>query len=91
VVKVDKVNEWYDELSWSRDGKKIAYSSKGSIWVVSLDGGEPEEIKTGLDAKATHLSWSPDGEKIAFTASKGGDTELWLMENFLPTVEGNER
>jgi Tol biopolymer transport system component len=91
VVKVDKVNEWRDELSWSPDGKKIAYSSKGSIWVVSLDGGEPEEIKTGLDAKATHLSWSPDGEKIAFTAIKGGDTELWLMENFLPTGEGNER
>jgi len=91
VVKVDKVNEWYDELSWSRDGKKIAYSSKGSIWVVSLDGGEPEEIKTGLDAKATHLSWSPDGEKIAFTAIKGGDTELWLMENFLPTVVSQDK
>ncbi|MHC4171690.1 MAG: tetratricopeptide repeat protein [Planctomycetota bacterium] len=84
VVKVDKVNEWWDELAWSRDGKKIAYSSKGSIWVVSLDGGEPEEMKTGLDAKVTHISWSPDGKKIAFTASKGGDIELWLMENFLP-------
>jgi len=84
VVKVEEVNEW-GEMAWSRDGKKIAYSSKGRIWVVSLDGGEPEEIKTGLDAKASHISWSPDGEKIAFTAMGGGDTELWLMENFLPT------
>ena len=87
VVEVDKVNEWWDELAWSRDGKKIAYSSKGSIWVVSLDGGEPEKIKTGLDARVTHISWSPDGKKIAFTASKGGDIELWLMEDFLP-VQG---
>jgi Tol biopolymer transport system component len=86
VVKVNEVSGW-SEMDWSRDGKKLAYSSKGSIWVVSLDGGEPEEIKTGLDAKATHLSWSPDGKKIAFTASKGGDTELWLMENFLPAGE----
>jgi len=83
VTKVNEVSGW-SEMDWSRDGKKLAYSSKGSIWVVSLDGGEPEEIKTGLDARATHLSWSPDGEKIAFTASQGGDTELWLMENFLP-------
>jgi Tol biopolymer transport system component len=87
VVKVKEVNEW-GEMGWSSDGKKIAYSSKGRIWVVSLDGGEPEEIKTGLDAKASHISWSPRGEKIAFTASEGGDTELWLMENFLPEQMG---
>ena len=83
VAKVNEVSGW-SEMDWSRDGKKLAYSSKGSIWVVSLDGGEPEEIKTGLDAKANHISWSPHGEKIAFTASQGGDTELWVMEDFLP-------
>jgi len=83
VVKVEEVNEW-GEMAWSRDGKKLAYSSRGSIWAVSLDGGEPEEIKTGLDAKASHLSWSPDGKKLAFTAMAGGEKELWLMENFLP-------
>jgi len=46
--------------------------------------GEPEEIQTGLDARAGHVSWSPDGKKLAFTAIKGGEEELWLMENFLP-------
>lgn len=86
LAKGVEVSGW-SEMAWSPDGRKLAYSSKGNIWVVSLDGGEPEEIKTGLDARATHLSWSPDGEKIAFTASEGGDTELWVMENFLPTGE----
>ncbi len=83
VVKVEDVNS-HSELAWSPDGSKLAYSAKGSIWAVSLDGGEPEEIKTGLDAKANHLSWSPDGKKIAFSAAHGGDQELWLMEDFLP-------
>jgi Tol biopolymer transport system component len=73
-----------DELAWSPDGTKLVYSSKGSIWVVSPDGGEPEEIETGLDAKAGHVSWSPDGKKLAFTAMAGGEEELWLIENFLP-------
>jgi len=86
VVKVEDVSS-HSEVAWSPDGSKLVYSSKGSIWVVSLDEGEPEEIKTGLDAKAGHLSWSPDGKKIAFTAIKGGDAELWLMENFLPAGE----
>jgi len=83
VVKVEDVSS-HSELVWSPDGSKLVYSSKGSIWVVSSDGGEPKEIEIGLDAKAGHVSWSPDGKKIAFTACKGGDTELWLMENFLP-------
>jgi RNA polymerase sigma factor (sigma-70 family) len=84
VAKVERVYPYNSELDWSPDGKKLAYSSKGSIWAVSLDAGEPKEIRTGLDAKATDISWSPDGKKIAFTASKGGDVELWLMEDFLP-------
>jgi Tol biopolymer transport system component len=33
------------------------------------------------------LSWSPDGSRIAFTASKGGDPELWFMEDFLHLVK----
>lgn len=83
VVKVEDVSS-HSELAWSPDGRKLAYSSEGSIWAVSLDGGEPEEIKTELDAKASHISWSPDGKKIAFSAVHGGDQELWVMENFLP-------
>ncbi len=89
LTKVDEANRHY-ELSWSPDGKKLAYACRGSIgsiWVVSVDGGEPMEVKTGLDAEASKIAWSPDGKKIAFTAIKGGESELWLMENFLPLVK----
>jgi len=89
VVKIESISR-HNELSWSSDGKKIAYASKGSIWVVSKDGREPSEVKTGLDSMADKIDWSPDGKKIAFSASKGGDVELWLMEDFLPLVTGKK-
>jgi len=74
----------HDQLAWSPDGSKLVYSSKGSIWTVSSDGGEPAEIRTGLDAKAAHVSFSPDGRKLAFTAITDGEEDLYLIENFLP-------
>jgi Tol biopolymer transport system component len=40
-----------------------------------------------MSAEASKIGWSPDGKKIAFTHWKGGDHELWLMENFLPKLK----
>lgn len=71
-------------ITFSPDGKKILYTANKKIWIISLDGGEPVEIKTGLDTQPVNLTWAPDGEKIAFTIRKGGDIDLWLMEDFLP-------
>jgi len=72
-------------ITFSPCGKKNLYTAKRKIWTISLNGEEPVEIKTGLDIRpAGPLSWSPDGEKIAFTIRKGGEIELWMMENFLP-------
>ena len=80
----------HDDLSWSPDGTKIAYTSQGKIWVVSADGGKPEEVKTDVDAYAGTLDWSPDGRKIAFSGEIGSDIEFWFMEDFLQLIRYSE-
>ena len=85
IVKVDDVHRHW-ELSWSPDGKEIAYACNGRIWRVPIQGGQPVEVKTGLDAEVSHLAWSRDGNTMAFTASKE-IMDLYLMENFLPLVK----
>ena len=85
IVKVDDIHRHW-ELSWSPDGKEIAYACNGRIWRIPIQGGQPVEVKTGLDAEVSHLAWSPDGNTMAFTASKE-IMDLYLMENFLPLVK----
>ncbi len=86
IVHVDKLSN-HAEMAWSPDGKKLAYTCQGKIWIIDPDGGEPVEVKTGMSPEASKIGWSPDGKKIAFTHWKGGDHELWLMEDFLALVE----
>jgi len=77
-----------EEISWSPDGRSVAYSDRGRIFVVSVHGGQPVEIPTGLqDAYPLHVAWSPDGSKIAFTGGRGQVPELWLMEDFIHLVK----
>lgn len=84
IVKVKTLNA-HNEIIMLTDGKHMAYTSDWKIWMVSLDGGEPRQIKTGLNNWFhSQIAQSPDGKTLAFTAFKGGDSDLWLMEDFLP-------
>jgi Tol biopolymer transport system component len=86
IANIAKKDSHY-ELAWSPDGQRLAYTCEGEIWVVPKEGGTPVEIETGLEAEAYKIGWSPDGKKIAFTHWKGGDDELWMMEDFLSLIK----
>ena len=52
---------------WSPDGKKIAYTNGGQIWVMDHDGDHKEQV-TKISTGAAGPVWSPDGKWIAFTS-----------------------
>ena len=52
---------------WSPDGKKIAFTTGGQIWVMDHDGDNREQI-TKISTGAAGPVWSPDGKWIAFTS-----------------------
>ena len=79
------------------DGRHLLFSKgpRGNmeLWRIPVDGGEPAKLglaMVGLGLKG--LSVHPDGQRIAFSADGGlGPTnELWVIENFLHQVVGNE-
>jgi WD40-like Beta Propeller Repeat len=51
--------------AWSPDGRRIAYTSGGSIFVMNADGSGQGSL-TGPGNSDLYPAWSPDGTKIAF-------------------------
>jgi Tol biopolymer transport system component len=87
--------------TWSSDGRYILLAAPDLtdlrvwyLWRVPVEGGKQPE-KMGLEwAKwgMWDLTVHPDGTKLAF-AGRGApsdESELWVLENFLPRSEGSK-
>jgi len=54
-------------VSWSPDGKQLAYASDNdTIQILNATTGQPEKTLKKPNNTVTSLSWSPDGKQLAF-------------------------
>ncbi|WP_394539426.1 amidohydrolase family protein [Lysobacter enzymogenes] len=68
---------WMD-LDVSPDGREIAFSLLGDIYLLPIGGGQARRISSG-PAWDVQPRFSPDGRQIAFTSDRGGGNNLWRM------------
>jgi dipeptidyl aminopeptidase/acylaminoacyl peptidase len=56
------------EARWSPDGRRVAYTAGGQLWVVNADGSGRRRLTT-LNGGASGPVWSPTGDRIAFVSA----------------------
>jgi Tol biopolymer transport system component len=79
--------------TWTPDGRYILFGAPDQsdlrvwdLWRVPVEGGRPEKMGLQRGWGIWHISVRPDGRQLVF-AGRGGssmDSELWVLENFLP-------
>jgi len=69
---------WLD-LDVSRDGKTIAFSLLGDIYLLPIEGGNARRLTSGA-AWDVQPRFSPDGQWLAYTSDRGGGNNLWRIK-----------
>jgi tricorn protease len=64
--------------TFSPDGKQIAFSYMGDIWVAPAEGGNAIRL-TVHPAHDIRPRFSPNGKWIAFNSNRGGNYDIFLM------------
>jgi Tol biopolymer transport system component len=66
------------DLTWSPDGRRLAFQDVGGIYVVDVDGSGERKLPTGSDADQWP-SWSPDGTKLAVRGLDGHEGGIYVV------------
>ena len=80
-----------NDYAWSADGKKLAFtaeplkdqawSTNTDIWMVSVDGGKPENLTAANKGADAQPSFSPAGDLLAYVsqARSGFEADHWVL------------
>ena len=61
-------------LKYKANGEGFIYDRRPHLFVVSAEGGEPQQLTEG-DFADTHPTWSPDGTHLAFVSARHEDRD----------------
>jgi dipeptidyl aminopeptidase/acylaminoacyl peptidase len=65
---------------WSPDGKSLAVSRGGDVWIQPLAGGAARRLVHASYPSVSSPVWSPDGGRIAVTANHSGFSQIAVVD-----------
>ena len=69
---------WLRNNSISPDGKEIAFTYKGNIYIADTDGGQARQL-TSNPAYDSNPIWAPDGQNIVFCSTRQNSKDIFMV------------
>lgn len=70
---------WLRNAAISPDGNTVAFTYKGDIFTVPVEGGKALQL-TSNKAYDTNPVWSPDGSFLVFSSNREGSVDLFSID-----------
>ena len=81
----------FNNLEWTPDGRSIIFrkdnGKQNELWQVLIADGKSRKLP--IDLPVRQLRLHPDGRQMTFL-SGDATREIWVMENFLPTLSAKK-
>ncbi len=76
------MNDHFEEMALSPDGKKIVFAVRGEVFAATAAGSEPS---TAVRVSRTHaheaqLDWGPDSARVAYVSDRGGPYSVYMYD-----------
>lgn len=78
AAKAQEAPLWLRWSAVSPDGKTVAFTYKGDIYTVPVNGGDAKAVTTN-PAYDTRPVWSPDSKNIAFASDREGSMDVFIV------------
>lgn len=77
VASASEAPLWLRDAAISPDGKEIAFTYKGDIFVVPTGGGLARQV-TSNKAYDSKPVWTPDAKRIVFSSTREGSPDIFI-------------
>jgi len=68
-----------EDMDVSPDGKKLAFVSRGELFVSDVEGKFVREIPRGNGERVTEVKWLPDNRSVIFSQTLGGYSNWYTI------------
>ncbi len=74
------LNNQFQDLSLSPDGRKVVFVARGEIWAASArDGGDAVRV-TRSYARESQIEWTPDSRRVVYVSERDTVAHVFLYD-----------